>query len=258
MTKSDTQPLVTSGDIPAALGLLTRLPVRVDSEKAANRGAAAAWAYPLIGAFIGVIAALIAAGTLALGLPETVVAVFIIATQIILTGAMHEDGLADCADGFWGGWDPARRLAIMKDSQIGTYGVLALGLSLMLRWVTLTALLSHGSVFAILVCCAMGSRAAMVGVMAVMTNARDGGLSRAVGRPSYATASIAALVSGVAVILAFGTGAILMIIVACALAIGTGLVARAKIGGQTGDVLGATQQITEIGILLAALYVLAA
>ena len=120
-----TDALMTLGDLPAALGLLTRLPVRVNTANATARGARAAWAWPLAGVAVGAIAALAAAAAMWCGLPLGVCSLLLIAVQMIVSGAMHEDGLADIIDGLWGGWDKDRRLAIMKDSQIGTYGVLA-------------------------------------------------------------------------------------------------------------------------------------
>jgi adenosylcobinamide-GDP ribazoletransferase len=113
-------------DISAGFALLTRLPLRA-SDAALERGARAAWGWPLIGAVLGALAGA-GAGDAMLALPAGpgVAAGVMLGAQAMLTGAMHEDGLADTADGFWGGWDPARRLAIMKDSHIGSYGVMAL------------------------------------------------------------------------------------------------------------------------------------
>jgi len=134
VTDRDTSPLLLPTDITAALGLLSRLPVPVDGAKAAARGAAAAWAYPVAGFVIGALMALIASMALWLGLSAPIAAGLALTAGVIVTGAMHEDGLADSADGLWGGWEPAGRLEIMKDSHIGVYGVCALVLSLLLRW----------------------------------------------------------------------------------------------------------------------------
>ncbi len=217
---SHARPLIAAQDVPAALGLLTRLPVRIDTDRTMARGAAAAWAFPLAGVVVAGITALIGAFALWVGMPVMIVAGLILAAQIVVTGAMHEDGLADSADGLWGGWDIARRLEIMKDSAIGTYGVLALGLSLLLRWGALVAILSAGYLWAPLIVVATVSRAPMVAVAVVL--------------------------------LPWSTLALLLVVglagIACA------VIAMAKIKGQTGDILGATQQICEI----AALAVLAA
>lgn len=233
-------------DLPAALGLLTRLPVRVDGVAASARGAAAAWAYPLAGLVLGMAQAGAMALLLWLAVPVPIAAALVLGLAVVLTGAMHEDGLADSADGLWGGWDKARRLAIMKDSHIGTYGVIALVLALLLRWLGLIALAEAGGIWLLVVIAAI-SRAVMVAVMAALPHARDGGLSRAVGRPAPRTALLAL---AIAALLALATGQILLLFVAAGTAMLCAAIAKAKIGGQTGDILGAVQQMTEIALLV--------
>ena len=235
-------------DLPAALGLLTRLPVVVDGDRATARGAAAAWAYPLVGVVLGVILAAAAALLKAVGLPAGIIAGLLLAMSVILTGAMHEDGLADSADGLWGGWDRARRLEIMKDSRIGVYGVCAIALGLLLRWLALTVVMSLGAYWVALIAVGALSRASIVVLMGAMLPARSNGLSRTVGRPAQTTVWLAAgLGAGIAVLCGFWA----LIIVSGITTVICGLIARTKIGGQTGDILGATQQLTEITMLLA-------
>ncbi len=237
-------------DIAAAVGLLTRLPVSVNTDRAMRRGAQAVWAFPLAGLAVALIASASALLATAFGLPVGGIAGLILAVQAIVTGAMHEDGLADCADGFWGGWDLARRLAIMKDSQIGTYGVLALGLSLLLRWSALVVLIETGGLVPGLIATAMLSRAAMTGPMVALPFARPNGLSRSVGVPPLQAVWIAvALAVGASLILT-GLHVILLCLVAAIVTMVCSALARVKIGGQTGDVLGATQQTVEIALLL--------
>lgn len=240
--------LIDGIDLPAALGLLTRLPVVVDSARAMDRGAASAWAYPLVGVILGVVMAAATALMIAIGLPAGIVAGLVLALSVIVTGAMHEDGLADSADGLWGGWDPARRLAIMKDSHIGVYGVCAVALSLLLRWLALAAIVSVGAYWVAFIAVGALSRTGMVVLMAGLPNARNGGLSKSVGRPAAGTVWLAiGIAAGFAVLCGYPW----LILIACAATLLCGLVARAKIGGQTGDILGATQQITEIALLIA-------
>ncbi|MBT8411793.1 MAG: adenosylcobinamide-GDP ribazoletransferase, partial [Octadecabacter sp.] len=156
---------------------------------------------------------------------------------------------ADSADGLWGGWEKDRRLEIMKDSRIGAYGVLALVLSLGLRWVALIAVVEAGALWPVVIGTAALSRAAMVGLMYALPNARTGGLSRSVGRPPRAAALLASGIGGgVWLVLSASGGPLFAALIA---AVVCGLIAQAKIGGQTGDILGATQQITEIAVLLA-------
>ena len=236
-------------DIPQAIGLLTRLPVPVNPEAARARGAASAWAYPLAGAAVTLIACALAAAALWAGLPAPLVAALLLACQIILTGAMHEDGLADCADGLWGGWTIEKRLAIMKDSQIGSYGTLALILSLLFRWQTLTLILPH-SLWAAPLAAAMLSRAPMVALMAALPHARTSGLSHSVGRPAPETAALAAALALLASLALFGPAtALLLALTTAATALLAARIALAKIRGQTGDILGATQQLCEIASL---------
>lgn len=250
MRNSDTSSLIAAIDVPAALGLLTRLPVRVDFDAAKTRGASGAWAYPVVGAVVGLIAATLGWMALSLGLSAPIAAVFVVATQTIITGAMHEDGLADCADGFWGGWDPAHRLEIMRDSHVGAYGVVALVLGILLRWLAVSAVLTLDNYGPILIVAAMASRATMVGVMTVMKNARDNGLSQSVGRPNRNTALVAVGLTGIACLGLVGLLTVAVLGVAAIAATACGALAWSKVRGQTGDVLGGTQQVTEVAVLL--------
>jgi hypothetical protein len=123
------QGLFDPRDISRALGLLSRLPVRPDGQ----RGAQSVWAFPIVGLIVALIVGSGAALGLAMGLAPALAAGLALFLQIMITGAMHEDGLADTFDGLWGGWEAERRLEIMKDSRIGAYGVIALNLSLVMR-----------------------------------------------------------------------------------------------------------------------------
>ncbi|MEZ5911343.1 MAG: adenosylcobinamide-GDP ribazoletransferase [Paracoccaceae bacterium] len=239
-------------DFRAALELLTRLPLPARADDAARPSAGAAWAWPLAGLVPAAAAGVGATASAGLGLPPSLCAAFALAAGVTVTGAMHEDGLADCADGFWGGWDAQRRLDIMKDSHIGSYGVLALALSVLIRWQALAAILSAGWLWAPLVASAALSRAVMPALMAALPNARGSGLSASVGSPNWPTAgasaglalALALVFLPLATVTAAASGAILAAVVA-------GATARAKIGGQTGDVLGAGQQLAEIAALTA-------
>ena len=236
-----------TADIVTALALLTRLPTPLPAQF--NRSAAAAWAYPLVGLVVGAIAALTGLVAISLGLPVTIAAGTILAAQVIITGAMHEDGLADTCDGFWGGWDPARRLEIMRDSHIGTYGVIALILSLGLRWIALSTLIATGHFTAAIIATAILSRAPMVAIMHALPHARADGLSHSTGRPTRTTAGIAILIAVLAGLMLLQSVFIPVLIVASLTTVAITAIARVKIGGQTGDVLGATQQLSEIAIL---------
>lgn len=236
-------------DMHRALALLTRLPLPPASFDNGRPAAKAAWAYPLVGIVTGLMALAIGGLFHCMGTPAGVTAGIILIISMIITGAMHEDGLADCADGFWGGWDRARRLEIMKDSNIGTYGVLALVMLVVLRWYLLSLLIVAGPMIWPVLVAALMSRSAMVAVMHLLPNARDNGLSANTGRPGETATGIAIILAIIAAFAAPGVSGFALIMTAL-LCIGTiTAIARAKIGGQTGDVLGATQQITEIAVL---------
>lgn len=248
MAKSD-EPLMSPADIWLAAALLTRL--RVPARQV-DRRARAAWAYPLVGILTGGLAALIGMISLWLGLPPVIAALAALTCQIIATGAMHEDGLADTADGLWGGWDRDARLRIMKDSHIGTYGMLALLVSVLARWSALWLLFSAGTSIAVTALLAAGalSRAAMPVLMCALPHARDSGLSHHVGRAGAATACLAAGFGTLIALLLLGRGVFAPLFWVGLISLALGLVARRKIGGQTGDILGATQQVSEIAVLL--------
>ncbi|MCE8546779.1 adenosylcobinamide-GDP ribazoletransferase [Ruegeria pomeroyi] len=241
---------ISSRDPLLALVLLTRLPLPALPEPAFARQAAAVWAFPLAGLVVGGLAWVTGALALAAGLAPVAVAGLMLVVLVMTTGAMHEDGLADTADGLWGGFTPERRLEIMKDSHIGTYGVLALILSQGLRLAALAALVAGGA-FGAVVAAAVWSRALMPVLMRVLPNARGAGLSQSVGRPAPQAVVIGlGLAMGLALLLAGWTVLIPALLAALAVT-GLAVLARAKIGGQTGDILGAAQQLAEITCLLA-------
>lgn len=241
-------------DVRAALGLLSRLPL-ADCPVARQRGARAAWAWPLAGAAIGGLAGLAGMLALGLGLPPALAAMVSLGALVMLGGAMHEDGLADTADAVWGGHSVERRLEIMKDSHLGSYGVIALVLSLGARWAALWLLFDQagGSALAAILAAAMLSRAAMTGLCWALPNARGSGLAHDVGRAEPGAVLLAAGIAGLATLALLGLSAPGAIFWAVVVTVGMGALARARIGGQTGDVLGATQQVVEIAALLSIL-----
>ncbi|WP_037309322.1 adenosylcobinamide-GDP ribazoletransferase [Ruegeria halocynthiae] len=250
MHKNDTK-LFSRWDIPLAIVLLTRLPVPRLPEKVFARQADAVWAFPVVGLVIGALACAVGWAAVALHLPATACAIGLIAVMILTTGAMHEDGLADTIDGFWGGFTPERRLEIMKDSHIGAYGVLGLILSQFLRIAIVATLLSAGAFTAILAACIL-SRAFMPVLMVALPNARNSGLSHSVGGPKVGTAAIGLGVAVTCAAFLMGSAAIIPTLVAALTVAAFAQLAKTKINGQTGDVLGATQQLVELSFLTAA------
>ena len=231
-------------DLWSASSLLTRLPV--PNHQAS--GAASAWAWPLVGAVVGALAAVAGGLALWLGLTPGVAAVLVLVLGALLTGGLHEDGMSDTADGLFGGWTRERRLEIMKDSRVGSYGVLALVLVTLARWSALVTILAAGNLWALVAVGAL-SRAPMGLVMSALPNARGAGLAHATGRPS---AGVALAGTGLALVLALGFAGWAMLPMVLAVALVTDWLARsaqARIGGQTGDILGASQQLAEAACL---------
>lgn len=235
-------------DIWVAFALLSRLPIPVDHAHAGERGAKAAWAYPIVGLAIGLIAGLVAAIAQEIGAPRDMSAVVAIAVMVLLTGGMHEDGIADTADSMSGNTFD-RKLAIMKDSHIGAFGAIALTLALLARY---SGIASISGWYLILALGAVGavSRAAMVIPMRLLPAARPDGLSASAGKPSERTTLIALGIALVTSILLMGLfNGIEIFLAAIVTAVPVYFYARKTLGGQTGDILGATQQFAEIGAL---------
>jgi adenosylcobinamide-GDP ribazoletransferase len=232
-------------DLLSAFALLSRVPL----PNHRGTGANSAWAWPLVGAVLGAFAAAIASAALWLGVTPGVTAALVLAAGALLTGGLHEDGLSDTADGLYGGWTRERRLEIMKDSRVGSYGVLALVLVTLARWSALTAVLVFGGHWAALVATGALSRAPMALVMALLPNARGEGLSHATGQPSPVTALAALAVAAVLAAALTGWAAVALIFATLAVTLLLALSALRRIGGQTGDILGATQQLAEVACL---------
>jgi adenosylcobinamide-GDP ribazoletransferase len=230
-------------DCVVALILLTRLPLPKLPPPAFAAAARATWAYPLAGMIVGGLACCVWWGLAWLGTPNVIAVLLALCTQILLTGAMHEDGLADSADGLWGGMTRARRLEIMRDSHIGTYGVLALVLTSLLRVFALSA--TNGLA---LIAAATLSRAGLPAIMYALPHARDDGLSHSVGRPPLSSVILSLAIGILTCLWLSGPHGIIAAAVAF---VTVAAIARVKIGGQTGDILGAAQQVSEIAILIA-------
>lgn len=243
-------------DLAVAASFLTRLrPPGAPSQAdlAPGRLAGAVRTFPLIGAAVGLGGGVVYALAYWLGLPPFAAALCALAATGLATGALHEDGLADTADGLGGGRTAEDRLRIMRDSHIGAFGVLALVFSIGLRTAALATLGTPWLAAAALIAGGAGSRAILGLVMRRLDPARPDGLAAAAGRPSEEGALTAATIgAGFALVfLGIGTGVVAAAAAAVAAA-AVGQYARRGIGGYTGDVLGATQQATEVAILLVA------
>jgi adenosylcobinamide-GDP ribazoletransferase len=241
-------------DLSAALGLLTRLPTGWLPQHSSPAGfARSIWAYPLVGLGIGAAGGAVMAAGLWLGLPPLVAALWSLAATLLLTGGFHEDGLADTADGFGGGRDRARKLEIMRDSRIGSYGVLALVLALGLRAATLAALPTQpATLLAATAAAAALGRGATLGLLRLLPPARHDGVAAGLGRPGGMPMLVGLALAALPAVLLLPPVAALAAILGTTLA--TLLLARLawrQIGGQSGDVLGAGAVLGECVALTA-------
>ncbi len=239
-----------TNDALVALGFYTRLPSwRLVPPDRATDFSNVQWAAPLAGVVIGLLLGALNGAVDAMDVPDLLRGILVVACGILLTGALHEDGLADVADGFGGGADRQRKLAIMKDSLLGSYGTLALIVSFMLR-VTAIAALTDPVLAALALVAAHGAARALMPVMLRhLPNARGEGVAHRIGRPSQG-AVLAAVCIGVTALLPLGFPAVPLGLVVLAIAyIAVASLAHRQIGGQTGDVCGTLQQTGEATIL---------
>ena len=171
--------------------------------------------------------------------------------MVAASGALHEDGLADTADGLGGGDTPESKLDIMRDSRSGVFGVLALIFSVALRAAAIAAIADPGAVLAALLTAAALSRGLLPGMMRALPLASANGLAASAGRPGSGVGWLAALLGGLIALAvlgpAAGIGAIAFAVAAVA---AVAMLARRWIGGYNGDTLGAAQQVAEIAVLI--------
>ena len=240
-------------DLTASLGFLTRLPMARGTAGGADIGRAA-WAFPIAGIVVGLIGALVYAFAYKLGFGAWPAAALSIVATLTVTGCLHEDGLADTADGFGGGSTREQKLDIMRDSRIGTYGVCALILSILIRAGAIASLGNPSTVAFALIAAHGAARATLPAFMALVPPARSDGLSHAAGQPPQDRMMLAGAL-GILILAIFlgplpGIAALILLVAVIALMAWLSL---RQIGGQTGDVLGALEQASEIVILLVAL-----
>lgn len=247
-------------DTARSIAFLSRVPVP-QRHFAGHDGrlSRAVRAFPLAGVLILLPPAALAAILSALHAPPLLLAFATLGLQVLLTGALHEDGLSDSADGIGGGRDRESALAIMKDSRVGSYGVVALILSFGLRATAIAALataLPPSGLGMALLAVAAASRTAMVWHWSLLPPARRDGVAASVGEPERG-ATVFALTSGIlmATLLILPHGTMIALVLALAAAVIAVLafnrMALRKIGGHTGDTIGATQQLAEMSVLFA-------
>ena len=246
-------------ELQLAFMLLTRLPAGTLTSQLPEL-AHARWAFPIVGCIVG---GIIAASYIILSLlllPSFAAAILAITAGLFSTGAIHEDGLADCADGFGGGQNREKKLAIMRDSAIGSYGTLSLIIIMGLRISLLSMLPAKLEIVTPIIICAVISRYAMVGYLCLLPVARQDGLgNQASGNQASGDNISALLLAGLIALPAFVIGAfglIYVIIAIVSVALIWGVIAKYQLGGQTGDVCGAGQIICETAgwLIIATIY----
>ena len=244
-------------DLAASLRFFSILPLPASTQPAEPAFSDFAWAAPLAGALIGLLAAVALAIAVRLGLPPSLAAVAAVATLVLVCGGLHEDGLADYADGLSAGRSRDERLAIMRDSRIGAFGAIALTLALVARVAAIAALVGGGAGHApaALILVGAASRLGALVPLTALAPARSDGLGASAGRLAPA-AFLAAAAATAVVALVVGLGwlgvarALFAAALAAAAAGGIAALAQRRLGGQTGDVAGAAEQAAEIAALV--------
>lgn len=240
-----------AGDARTAAAFLTRLPVGMAQDAEPRPLADVAWAFPVVGLVVGGVSGAVLMTASWLGLYPLICGLLALAAGIAVTGALHEDALADVADGFGGGADTEAKMEIMRDSRIGAYGVLALVLSVAVRAAALAGMAGPGTAALALIAAGAVSRGLMAAALFQMPAARDDGLGAAAGKPAIESVTVALAIAAVAAFVLLGAAGWIVLAVAAAAALGVGWLAMRQIGGHTGDVLGTVCQASEIAVLVA-------
>ena len=237
-------------DFKTAVAFLTRLPMPHPDGAMPGNFVRAHRMFPVVGALIGLAIGLVCLAFREMGLPDLAAAALALGAGALLTGALHEDGLADVADGFGGGRDTASKLEIMRDSRLGTYGALILLVGFAAKLSALSAIPDSHILSGLIAAHALGR-----GILPVMSMnlpyARKDGLARNAGQPEAGPVVSALVIAFVIALLALSwANAFWAALVCGVVAVVMGWLAMRQIGGQTGDVLGAAEQVAETAVLL--------
>ncbi len=236
-----------------ALSFLTRLPGGRHPDDGQQLTASVPW-FGLVGLVVGAIGAAVFWLAHQLDIGPTIPAVAAITVTALVTGGFHEDGLADSFDALAGGWTVEDRLRILKDSRHGTFGVLALVLVTAWKIGALQSLDAEAGALALVVANTMG-RSGAVAVMGTFPSARQDGLGADYTRDLRPVPTVAGVLVGVVVAaVVYGLGAALVVAAALVGAAVVGWWAMRKINGVSGDLLGAAEQVGEVAVLVAAVW----
>jgi len=237
-------------DLLFAMIFLTRIPLPPGSAARTHPLATAMRTFPVAGAIIGGLGGTVFALATALGAPHALAGAIAIAATVLITGALHEDGFADVADGFGGGYERERKMEIMRDSLLGTYGATALVLSLLIRVVAVGTLGPMDALAAMIAAGALG-RGLIPVSMILNFSARSDGVAASSGYPTEGSTWTAVLLALLIALVALGPGeGFLAFFVALAGVAGLAALAKRHIGGYTGDVLGCGAQTVDILVLV--------
>lgn len=258
---SESQASDVGAQFRLAAAFLTRLPV----EQSGSAGdtapadlAGAMWLFPVVGFGVGGAGAIALAVLSWAGVPAAVAATLAIGIVVWLTGALHEDGLADLADGFGGGGTRERKLEIMRDSRIGAYGMLTLAVTIVAKIAALAAIaaVDIGAAVGALIAAATWSRSMFAPTMRWLPPARDDGLGALAGTPdeggTWKGLALGALLAALVLITPACSGVLIILAAGGLGAFAVGWLALRQIDGYTGDVLGGVQQAAEAAVLIAA------
>lgn len=246
--------------LATAATFLTRLPwvAKAASPDPVELGRSARW-FPLIGVVVGAIGGGVYVAAAQIW-PTSIASILALVAMVLATGAFHEDGWADAFDGLFGGWTVQRRLEIMRDSRIGTYGALALLLLVLAKWQALASL-APLSALLVLITAHAAARWSTLVVAQMLPYARDAGAMKPVATGIGPTELLIGTIVLLATMVVLGqglgwwlvaTGAVTTLL----LLVGATALFRARLGGVTGDCLGAANQAVELAwLLLAAAFV---
>ncbi len=238
-------------DLLVALLFLTRIPLKINMNFSMAAVGSSVRCFPLVGLVVGGISGGVFFTLNLLGLPVFVCATIAVGLQILITGALHEDAIGDVADGFGGGATKDKKLEIMRDSRVGTYAVVTLIIAITLKITAIGSMYPEVLALPVIISAAVASRGMLAWGMYLMPSARKDGLGASAGKPqliSVVGALIFTIIIPVALIGPFAASAALL-----GAFVSTGLmgwIAHRQIGGQTGDVLGSLQQVSEITFLV--------
>ena len=240
-------------DLLLSLSFLTRIPVFKDLtfERTLMD---AAWSFPLIGALVGLIGGMFAFLLSYLNVSPVIISFITIGAIILVTGGLHEDGLADTADGFGSNKRPEDKIRVMRDSRIGVYGTLALMITILTKVSALSELIDNDHistcVIALVVSGAL-SRSSMIGIAFFLENASETGLATLAGKPSPSSIGVCFFISILLCLFLLPlTKVLVAILLSSVTTVIIGFLSKKQINGYTGDILGTSQILSETVILI--------